>query len=88
VKVTIHLHLVLRLRINGAIRLLSLIAFVVWTWKILPFSLILEFEHISVFIPIQDCHVFMSIKLENPKTYDRTKAIDNITTGYNVGKPQ
>jgi len=42
----------------------------------------------SVFIPVQDCHVFMFMELENLKTYDRTKAIDNITTGYDEGKPQ
>jgi hypothetical protein len=39
----------------------------------------------SVFIPIQDCHVFMSTELENLKTYNR-KAIDNIT-GCDEGKP-
>jgi len=25
----------------------------------------------SVFIPVQDCHVFMSMELENLKTYNR-----------------
>jgi hypothetical protein len=36
VKITTHLHLVLRLRMNGAIPLLPLYSFMVWTGKTLP----------------------------------------------------